>query len=118
MTLKWLSGSRYRCQLHVSHFYGLHTQVPGQHCVRVLKLHSHDVYSTFSMVFLAFSPSLEFGCGVGVLIISMYLYYHPQAKMSPHEEVSPASNTEDDDSSTDIPSLQLKRVEQVRNDTS
>ncbi|KAI9916658.1 hypothetical protein PsorP6_017904 [Peronosclerospora sorghi] len=64
----------------------------------------------FSMVFLAFSPSLEFGCGLGVLIISMYLYYHPLAKISPHEEVSPASNTEDDDSSTDIPSLQLKRL--------
>lgn len=30
----------------------------------------------FSMLFFAFSPSLEFGCGLSVLLISMYLYHH------------------------------------------
>uniref|UniRef100_K3WVY2 Sugar phosphate transporter domain-containing protein n=1 Tax=Globisporangium ultimum (strain ATCC 200006 / CBS 805.95 / DAOM BR144) TaxID=431595 RepID=K3WVY2_GLOUD len=30
----------------------------------------------FSMLFFDFSPSLEFGCGLSVLLISMYLYHH------------------------------------------
>lgn len=30
----------------------------------------------FSMLFFQFSPSLEFGCGLSVLLISMYLYHH------------------------------------------
>ncbi|GAB9471078.1 Udp-sugar transporter [Globisporangium polare] len=30
----------------------------------------------FSMLFFHFSPSLEFGCGLSVLLISMYLYHH------------------------------------------
>ncbi|TYZ65482.1 hypothetical protein PybrP1_010328 [[Pythium] brassicae (nom. inval.)] len=29
-----------------------------------------------SMLFFRFSPSLEFGCGLAVLLISMYLYHH------------------------------------------
>ncbi|POM77654.1 UDP-Sugar transporter, partial [Phytophthora palmivora] len=33
----------------------------------------------FSMLFFSFSPSLEFGCGLTVLIISMYIYHHPLA---------------------------------------
>ncbi|TDH74167.1 hypothetical protein CCR75_001121 [Bremia lactucae] len=33
----------------------------------------------FSMLFFSFQPSLEFGCGFTVLIISMYIYHHPQA---------------------------------------
>ncbi|RQM17065.1 hypothetical protein KXD40_008207 [Peronospora effusa] len=33
----------------------------------------------FSMLFFSFSPSLEFGCGLMVLIISMYIYHHPLA---------------------------------------
>lgn len=30
----------------------------------------------FSILFFSFSPSLEFGCGLSVLLISMYLYHH------------------------------------------
>ncbi|KAG7391072.1 hypothetical protein PHYPSEUDO_005839 [Phytophthora pseudosyringae] len=33
----------------------------------------------FSMLFFSFQPSLEFGCGLTVLIISMYIYHHPLA---------------------------------------
>ncbi|KAG7395933.1 hypothetical protein PHYBOEH_003012 [Phytophthora boehmeriae] len=33
----------------------------------------------FSILFFSFSPSLEFGCGLTVLIISMYIYHHPLA---------------------------------------
>lgn len=33
----------------------------------------------FSMLFFSFSPSLEFGCGLTVLVISMYIYHHPLA---------------------------------------
>ncbi|ETI48552.1 hypothetical protein F441_07407 [Phytophthora nicotianae CJ01A1] len=33
----------------------------------------------FSMLFFAFKPSLEFGCGLTVLVISMYIYHHPLA---------------------------------------
>ncbi|CAI5716036.1 unnamed protein product [Hyaloperonospora brassicae] len=33
----------------------------------------------FSMVFFSFSPTLELGCGLTVLLISMYIYHHPLA---------------------------------------
>ncbi|KAG3089579.1 hypothetical protein PI124_g17421 [Phytophthora idaei] len=33
----------------------------------------------FSMIFFSFKPSLEFGCGLTVLVISMYIYHHPLA---------------------------------------
>ncbi|KAE9043516.1 hypothetical protein PR003_g3466 [Phytophthora rubi] len=60
-----------------------------------------------SMMFLAFSPSLEFACGLGVLVISMYLYHHPLAQVATEKEKenSPKSTTSSED---EIPSLQIK----------
>ncbi|POM78421.1 UDP-N-acetylglucosamine transporter [Phytophthora palmivora] len=46
-----------------------------------------------SMIFFSFSPSLEFACGLGVLVISMYLYHHPLAQPATLKEISPASDT-------------------------
>ncbi|KAL3671173.1 hypothetical protein V7S43_004354 [Phytophthora oleae] len=49
-------------------------------------VYSHSMAMMFttllSMIFFAFSPSLEFACGLGVLVISMYLYHHPLAQVS------------------------------------
>ncbi|GMF14851.1 unnamed protein product [Phytophthora fragariaefolia] len=42
----------------------------------------------FSMLFFSFSPSLEFGCGLTVLVISMYIYHHPLA----HIDAIPAAD--------------------------
>ncbi|EGZ09346.1 hypothetical protein PHYSODRAFT_525276 [Phytophthora sojae] len=59
-----------------------------------------------SMIFFAFSPSLEFGCGLGVLVISMYLYHHPLAQVAMEKlEGSPQSPTSSED---EMPSLQVK----------
>lgn len=84
-------------------------------------VYSHSMammFTTFlSMLFFAFSPSLEFGCGLGVLIISMYLYHHPLAQVPPEEGTSPTSNTsseEDDAVSTAAPSLQLKKLNKYK----
>ncbi|DAZ98836.1 TPA: hypothetical protein N0F65_000992 [Lagenidium giganteum] len=40
----------------------------------------------FSMMFFHFSPSLEFACGLSVLIISMYLYHHKVAGLGDDDE--------------------------------
>ncbi|KAG1712279.1 hypothetical protein DVH05_000029 [Phytophthora capsici] len=49
-------------------------------------VYSHSMAMMFttllSMIFFAFSPSLEFACGLGVLVISIYLYNHPLAQVS------------------------------------
>ncbi|KAI9991306.1 hypothetical protein PInf_018987 [Phytophthora infestans] len=42
----------------------------------------------FSMLFFSFQPSLEFGCGLTVLVISMYIYHHPLA----HADVMPSTD--------------------------
>lgn len=51
----------------------------------------------FSMIFFHFSPSLEFACGLAVVVISMYLYHHkvdtgdagsPTCSSSSSEEVA------------------------------
>eukprot|EP00644_Phytophthora_capsici_P016762 jgi/Phyca11/122342/e_gw1.47.362.1 len=42
----------------------------------------------FSMLFFSFKPSLEFGCGLTVLIISMYIYHHPLA----HHDARPPAD--------------------------
>jgi hypothetical protein len=44
----------------------------------------------FSMLFFSFSPSLEFGCGLTVLIISMYIYHHPLAHYGAAPPTDPA----------------------------
>ncbi|KAG7398604.1 hypothetical protein PHYBOEH_010759 [Phytophthora boehmeriae] len=67
----------------------------------------------FSMLFFAFSPSLEFACGLGVLVVSIYLYHHPLAQVAPAKQPSPTSDTgsEDDDiSPAHGPSLQLEKT--------
>ncbi|RLN62544.1 hypothetical protein BBJ29_002093 [Phytophthora kernoviae] len=67
----------------------------------------------FSMMFFAFSPSLEFACGLGVLVVSMYLYHHPLAQVASIKQPSPTSDTgsEDDDTlPAQVPSLQLKKT--------
>lgn len=43
----------------------------------------------FSMLFFSFHPTLEFGCGFIVLIVSMYIYHHPQARA----DVSPSATS-------------------------
>ncbi|KAG6578263.1 CMP-sialic acid transporter 4 [Phytophthora cinnamomi] len=66
-----------------------------------------------SMMFFAFSPSLEFACGLGVLVISMYLYHHPLAQVVAQKESSPESSTSNDDenvATVEQPSLQLKQT--------
>ncbi|GMF33327.1 unnamed protein product [Phytophthora fragariaefolia] len=62
----------------------------------------------FSMMFFAFSPSVEFACGLGVLVISMYLYHHPLAQVPIDPERFSETNGDDDAVSTSHPSLQLK----------
>lgn len=48
-----------------------------------------------SMLFFDFSPSLEFGCGLSVLLISMYLYHH---KIDTSGYSDDDDDEEDDDS--------------------
>ncbi|CAH0479136.1 unnamed protein product [Peronospora belbahrii] len=61
----------------------------------------------FSMLFFSFSPSLEFGCGLTVLIISMYIYHHPLA----NADTIPSTKgvTESCDSASDSCSTELGR---------
>jgi hypothetical protein len=47
-----------------------------------------------SMVFFRFSPSLEFVCGLGVLLVSMYLYHHKVGGAhAAHAAASPGGST-------------------------
>ncbi|OWZ12316.1 UDP-N-acetylglucosamine transporter [Phytophthora megakarya] len=77
-------------------------------------VYSHSMammFTTFlSMIFFAFTPSLEFACGLGVLVISLYLYHHP-LPVTP-KEISPVSETssESDEIAPVAPSLQLPKA--------
>ncbi|RLN87036.1 hypothetical protein BBJ28_00011232 [Nothophytophthora sp. Chile5] len=51
-----------------------------------------------SVLFFAFSPSLEFACGLGVLVVSMYLYHHPLAEVAAAEPAPLPLQTTDSDS--------------------
>ncbi|RLN21402.1 hypothetical protein BBJ28_00023218 [Nothophytophthora sp. Chile5] len=51
-----------------------------------------------SVLFFAFSPSLEFACGLGVLVISVYLYHHPLAEVAAAEPAPLLLQTTDSDS--------------------
>jgi len=65
-----------------------------------------------SIAFFAFSPSLAFGCGLGVLVASMYLYHHPLAQVDA-AKASPRSTRSSEDGDTPpttAPSLQLKSL--------
>ncbi|KAG2760104.1 hypothetical protein JG687_00011747 [Phytophthora cactorum] len=84
-------------------------------------VYSHSMAMMFttllSMIFFAFSPSLEFACGLGILVISMYLYHHPLAQVVTEKETSPVSDTssENDESLADIAtSLQLKKLNEYK----
>ncbi|KAH7465787.1 CMP-sialic acid transporter 1 [Phytophthora ramorum] len=73
--------------------------------------------TVLSMIFFAFSPSLEFACGLGVLVLSMYLYHHPLAQVAVEKEASPSSDTSTEDEhapSPVAPSLQLKRLDKYK----
>ncbi|GLE06360.1 hypothetical protein PINS_up015607 [Pythium insidiosum] len=50
----------------------------------------------FSMLFFKFSPSLEFVCGLSVLLISMYLYHH-QVEGTATTKASKHGHCKDDD---------------------
>ena len=72
-------------------------------------------FTTFlSMLFFAFSPSVEFGCGLGILIISIYLYHHPLAQIIHDEEALSDSNTSIEDGDVDTPSLKLKKLNKYK----
>ncbi|CAH0476633.1 unnamed protein product [Peronospora belbahrii] len=81
-------------------------------------VYSHSIammFTTFlSMLFFAFSPSFEFGCGLGVLIISMYLYHHPLAQVLPDEESLPSSSTIHEKVDVDAPSLGAKKMHKYK----
>ncbi|KAJ0405755.1 hypothetical protein P43SY_003605 [Pythium insidiosum] len=53
----------------------------------------------FSMLFFKFSPSLEFVCGLSVLLISMYLYHHQVEGATAPSRAH--CNGEDDDADSD-----------------
>ncbi|GMF13901.1 unnamed protein product [Phytophthora lilii] len=78
-------------------------------------VYSHSIAmmltTLLSMVFFAFSPSLEFACGLSVVVISMYLYHHPLAQGTIKTESSPTTATsseEDHIAPNTAPSLQVK----------
>ncbi|CAI5714238.1 unnamed protein product [Peronospora effusa] len=79
---------------------------------------SHSIAMTFttflSMLFFAFSPSVEFGCGLGVLIISMYLYHHPLAQIISDKETLPDNNTSIEEGDVDAPSLKVKKLNKYK----
>lgn len=85
-------------------------------------VYSHSMAMMFttllSMIFFAFSPSLEFACGLGILVISMYLYHHPLAQVATEKETSPAvsaTSSEDDDNLPSVAvSLQFKKTSEYK----
>ncbi|ETP10678.1 hypothetical protein F441_13722 [Phytophthora nicotianae CJ01A1] len=84
-------------------------------------VYSHSIAMMFttllSMIFFAFSPSLEFACGLGILVISMYLYHHPLAQVVTEKETSPVSDTSSDNDenlSTTATSVQLKKLKEYK----
>lgn len=54
----------------------------------------------FSILFFSFSPSLEFGCGLSVLLISMYLYHHKIDTSSGSSSDDDSEDTSEDGSPT------------------
>ncbi|KAG7382199.1 hypothetical protein PHYPSEUDO_005127 [Phytophthora pseudosyringae] len=71
-----------------------------------------------SMVLFAFSPSLEFACGLGVLVLSMYLYHHPLAQeVETEEKEAPAASDTSTESESDrsvASSLQRKTLSEYK----
>ncbi|CEG37698.1 udpsugar transporter [Plasmopara halstedii] len=77
-------------------------------------VYSHSMAMMLTMLlstlFFSFHPSLEFGCGLTVLIISMYIYHHPQA-LADVSAINAATST-----GTDLKKLDLTVGSEITND--
>lgn len=70
----------------------------------------------FSMLFFRFSPSLEFACGLAVVVISMYLYHH---KVEVKDAGSPTcSSSEDEAEDLEAAALPLEADDSPSDSTS
>lgn len=83
-------------------------------------VYSHSMAMMFttllSIIFFSFSPSLEFACGLGILVISMYLYHHPLAQVVKEKDasVSCTSTEEAESPIVAVSSLQLQNLREYK----